>query len=140
MFNPEAESGVGARGLMQLMPRTAKDVAKKLDIRYAESQLMDPTYSLKLGTEYIQEQIDHFNGSYILALAGYNAGAGRVREWIGLYGDPRSSNIDPIDWVELIPAHETRNYVQRILENIQVYRAKLAGGQAPMLINKDLRR
>ena len=140
MFNPDAESGVGARGLMQLMPRTAKDVAKKLDISYAESKLMEPSYSLKLGTEYVQEQIDHFNGSYILALAGYNAGAGRVREWITLYGDPRSPNIDPIDWVELIPAHETRNYVQRILENIQVYRAKLAGGQAPLLISKDLKR
>ena len=139
-FDREAASPAGARGLMQLMPRTAKDVAKKLDISYAESKLMEPSYSLKLGTEYVQEQIDHFNGSYILALAGYNAGAGRVREWITLYGDPRSPNIDPIDWVELIPAHETRNYVQRILENIQVYRAKLAGGQAPLLISKDLKR
>ena len=140
MFNPAAESGVGARGLMQLMPRTAKDVAKKLDVRYAESKLLEPNYSLKLGTTYVQEQINHFNGSYVLALAGYNAGAGRVREWIELYGDPRSPNVDPIDWVELIPAHETRNYVQRIMESLQVYRAKLAGGTAPLLIAKDLRR
>jgi soluble lytic murein transglycosylase len=140
MFNPDVASPVGARGLMQLMPATAKDVARKLDIRYSESRLTDPDYSLKLGTTYVQQQIDHFNGSYILALAGYNAGAGRVREWISEFGDPRSPDIDPVDWVELIPVYETRNYVQRILENIQIYRAKLAGGRAPLMIINDLRR
>jgi soluble lytic murein transglycosylase len=140
MFSPEAESGVGARGLMQLMPGTAKDVAKKLGVRYSQSRLLDADYSLKLGTAFVQEQIEHFNGSYILALAGYNAGPGRVHEWIGQFGDPRSPNVDPIDWVELIPVQETRNYVQRIIESLQVYRAKLAGGQAPLLIINDLRR
>jgi soluble lytic murein transglycosylase len=140
LFNPDAESAVGARGLMQLMPGTAKDTAKKLGIRYSQTRLLDADYSLKLGTAFVQEQIDHFNGSYILALAGYNAGPGRVHEWISAFGDPRSLNVDPIDWVESIPVQETRNYVQRIMENLQIYRAKLAGGQAPLLIINDLKR
>jgi soluble lytic murein transglycosylase len=140
MFNPDASSGVGARGLMQLMPRTAKDVARKLGIRYKETLLSHPDYSLKLGTAFVQEQIEHFNGSYVLALAGYNAGPGRVHEWIGEFGDPRNGTIDPIDWVELIPMQETRNYVQRIIESLQIYRAKLAGGQSRLLIINDLRR
>ena len=140
MFAPAAESGVGARGLMQLMPATAKETAKKLGIRYRTSSLSDPAYSLQLGTAFVQQQIEHFNGSYILALAGYNAGPGRVNEWLRAFGDPRTGAIDPVDWVELIPIHETRNYVQRIVESLQVYRSKLAGGQAPLLILKDLRR
>lgn len=140
MFNPEAESGVGARGLMQLMPRTAKDVAKRIGVRYRETRLSEPAYSLQLGTAFVQEQIERFDGSYILALAGYNAGPGRVHEWLGQFGDPRSANIDPIDWIEMIPVNETRNYVQRIMENLQIYRAKLAGGQSRLMILKDLRR
>ncbi|MDE1901413.1 MAG: transglycosylase SLT domain-containing protein [Alphaproteobacteria bacterium] len=139
-FNPRVSSGVGARGLMQLMPRTAHDVARQLGMRYSESRLVEPPYNLRLGTAFVQQQIDHFNGSYILALAGYNAGPARVREWIQTYGDPRQPGIDPIDWVELIPIQETRNYVERIIENLQIYRAKLAGGQAPLLILNDLKR
>jgi soluble lytic murein transglycosylase len=140
MFNPEAESGVGAKGLMQLMPRTAKDTAKKVGVRYSETRLGDPSYNLQLGTAFVQEQIERFNGSYILALAGYNAGPGRVRDWMQQYGDPRDSNTDAIDWIEEIPIQETRNYVQRIIENLQIYRAKLAGGQSRLLIINDLRR
>ncbi|MDR3450577.1 MAG: lytic transglycosylase domain-containing protein [Alphaproteobacteria bacterium] len=140
MFNPDAGSNAGARGLMQLMPRTARDVARHMGLQYRESRLLNPGYSLQLGTAFVQQQIEHFNGSYILALAGYNAGAGRVREWIAAYGDPRDANVDAIDWVESIPLDETRNYVERILENIQIYRAKLAGGTAPLLIIKDLKR
>ena len=140
MFNPDAASGVGARGLMQLMPRTAKEVAKKAGVRYKETLLSDPAYSMKLGTAFVQEQIEHFNGSYILALAGYNAGPGRVHEWLSEFGDPRNDNMDPVDWVELIPLQETRNYVQRIIESLQIYRAKLAGGQSRLLIINDLRR
>ena len=82
----------------------------------------------------------HFDGSYVLALAGYNAGSGRVREWIGQFGDPRNPNVDPVDWIELIPVQETRNYVQRIIESMQVYRAKLAGGQSHLQIINDLKR
>ncbi len=88
----------------------------------------------------MQSQIDAFEGSYVLALAGYNAGPRRVREWVASMGDPRSPNVDAIDWIEMIPISETRNYVQRIIESMQVYRAKLNGGQAPLMILKDLKR
>jgi soluble lytic murein transglycosylase len=140
MFNPEAQSGVGAQGLMQLMPATAKGVAKKLGMRFRSQKLGDPDFNMRLGTSYVQSQISSFDGSYILAIAGYNAGPGRVRQWMGQWGDPRSSSIDAIDWIESIPVNETRNYVQRVIENLQIYRARLRGGQAPLMILKDLRR
>ena len=140
MFNPEAESSAGARGLMQLMPTTARGMAKKLNIKFSPQSLSNSSFSLRIGAAFIQNQIDTFDGSYVLALAGYNAGPHRVREWMQQIGDPRSSNIDIIDWIEEIPVAETRNYVQRILENLQVYRARLKGGQAPLLILKDLAR
>ncbi len=140
MFNPEARSPVGAEGLMQLMPTTAKGVAKKIGIRYKAGMLTDSDYNIRLGTTFVQDQINGFDGSYVLALAGYNAGPHRVREWMAQIGDPRSPNVDAVDWVELIPLHETRNYVQRIIESLQIYRARLAGGQAPLLIDKDLKR
>ncbi len=139
-FNPEATSSAGARGLMQLMPRTAKDVCRKVGLTYSEARLGEPSYNLQLGTAFAAQQIDRFEGSYILALAGYNAGPGRVREWLEKFGDPRNGAIDPIDWVELIPIQETRNYVQRIIESLQVYRAKLAGGKSPLMIAPDLTR
>lgn len=138
-FRADAGSGVGARGLMQLMPGTAKDEAQKLGLPYSPARLTDPDYNVQLGTSFIQRQIDNFNGSYILALAGYNAGPRRVREWMETYGDPRTSSVDTIDWLELIPIYETRNYVQRIMENLQFYRARLNGGQAPLKIIEDLK-
>ena len=140
MFNTDATSPVGAQGLMQLMPSTARDVARKIGVRYKSSLLDDPDYNLRLGTNFIQNQLDMFDGSYILALAGYNAGPRHVREWIAIFGDPRSANTDPVDWVEEIPVSETRNYVQRIIESLQIYRARLNGGQAPLMIIKDLKR
>ena len=140
LFNTDARSPAGARGLMQMMPRTAKDVAKKEGIVFREAQLNDPDYNIKLGTAFAQTQIEAFNGSYILALAGYNAGPRRVREWLDIWGDPRSPRLDPIDWIELIPIYETRNYVQRIIENLQIYRARLNNGEAPLQILKDLKR
>jgi len=140
MFNVEAESPVGAKGLMQLMPATARDVAKELGIKFKVSRLSEPTYNLRLGTNFIQNQIILFNGSYILALAGYNAGPRHVREWISQVGDPRSPDVDAIDWVEEIPIAETRNYIQRIIESLQIYRARLSGGSTPLLIIKDLKR
>ncbi|MDD4615670.1 MAG: lytic transglycosylase domain-containing protein [Alphaproteobacteria bacterium] len=138
MFKPDATSSAGARGLMQLMPRTAKDMCRKVGLTYSEARLGEPSYNLQLGTGFASQQIERFDGSYILALAGYNAGPGRVREWIEEFGDPRTSNVDPIDWIEMIPISETRNYVQRIIESIQVYRAKLAGGRSPLMIASDL--
>ena len=140
MFNPEARSPAGAEGLMQLMPSTAKDIAKKHGIRYRPGMLMDVDTNLRLGTAFVQDQVDSFEGSYVLALAGYNAGPHRVREWMEQIGDPRQPDVDVVDWVEAIPVYETRNYVQRIMELLQVYRARLAGGQAPLLLLQDLKR
>ncbi|MFA5040654.1 MAG: lytic transglycosylase domain-containing protein [Bdellovibrionales bacterium] len=140
MFNPDAESAAGACGLMQLMPRTAKEISRKIGVRFKEWHLKDPSYNLQLGTAFATRQIGRFDGSYVLALAGYNAGPARVREWIEQFGDPRSEETDPIDWIELIPIQETRNYVQRIIESLQVYRSKLAGGRSPLLIINDLKR
>lgn len=139
-FNPDAESPAGAKGLMQLMPHTAKAVAKELKVNFKPGRLENPEYNVKLGSAFIQDQIEHFDGSYILALAGYNAGPRRVREWMEQIGDPRDPHVDPIDWIELIPVAETRNYVQRIIEGLQVYRARLNGGRANLLILKDLKK
>ena len=140
MFNPEARSPVGAEGLMQLMPATAKEVARKIGVRYKPALLTDTDYNIRLGTAFVEGQINNFDGSYVLALAGYNAGPRRVREWMAQIGDPRKEDVDVIDWVEQIPLNETRNYVQRIIESLQVYRARLAGGKAPLQILKDLKR
>jgi len=139
-FNTDASSPAGARGLMQLMPATAKGVCKKISVAYHPQRLSEPDYNVRLGTAFAQEQLDGFDGSYILALAGYNAGPRRVREWIEQFGDPRSPRVDPVDWIEHMPIYETRNYVQRVIENLQFYRARLNGGQAPLLITKDLKR
>ena len=139
-FNPNAESAAGARGLMQLMPATAKETAKKLGINYHAKKMAEPAYNLTLGTAFVQRQIEAFDGSYVLALAGYNAGPRRAREWVQQNGDPRDPKVDPIDWIEQIPVYETRNYVQRILENLQIYRARLNGGQAPLQIVSDMKR
>ena len=139
-FNPEAGSVVGAQGLMQLMPATAKSVARSLGIKYRTSMLTNPDYNIRLGTRYVQSLINRYNGSYVLALAGYNAGPGRVSEWLSDYGDPRTSAVDPIDWIEMLPLSETRNYIQRIMENLQAYRARQNNGEASLLILNDLRR
>lgn len=129
-FDVTARSRVGARGLMQLMPATAKAVSRQLKISYSRDALtQDPAYNVSLGGKYLGDLINQFDGSYIMAIAGYNAGPHRVRRWIKEFGDPRKPDVDPIDWVEQIPFSETRNYVQRVMENVQVYRAILADSQ-----------
>lgn len=129
-FDVKARSRVGARGLMQLMPATAKAVSRQMRVRYDRDALtQDATYNISLGAKYLGDLIDQFDGSYIMAIAGYNAGPHRVRRWIREFGDPRTDEVDPIDWVEQIPFTETRNYVQRVMENVQVYRAILADSQ-----------
>lgn len=138
-FDPAATSTSGAKGLMQLMPATAKMEAGKVGVDYDASRLTDPHYNVTLGANFLSRLVDNFNGSYILAIASYNAGPGNAKKWIEVYGDPRQPDVDPIDWVERIPFTETRNYVQRVLENLQVYRAKLGSHQA-LLINQDIRR
>lgn len=140
-FDPQAKSQAGALGMMQLLPSTAKDIAKGLKLNFHSNKLTnEPSYNIRLGQHYISQLVGRFNGSYILAIAAYNAGPARVRQWIDTYGDPRSGSIDAIDWIERIPFPETRNYVQRVLENTQVYRARLQKGSAPLLLDKDLNR
>lgn len=125
-FDVDAVSSAGALGLMQLMPSTAKDVAKKLGVKFDKEKLTrDPGYNIRLGSAYLQELIDRFRGSYVLAIAAYNAGPSRSVEWIRQYGDPRDADVDVIDWIESIPFSETRNYVQRVIENLMVYRHRL---------------
>ena len=139
-LNPEAESHVGARGLMQLMPGTARDVSRQLGIAYSlEGLKTDPAYNIRLGTTYLSEQLDTFGGSYIMAAAAYNAGPGRPRQWAERYGDPRRMDVEGVvDWIEGIPFNETRNYVMRVLEGMHVYRQRLAGRPVPLRIEQDI--
>ena len=141
-FNPAIVSSAGARGLMQLMPGTAQLVANKLGIKkHQHAKLIsDPHYNVRLGSAYISEMIDRYGGSYVLAVASYNAGPGRVSQWLNVYGDPRAEGVDVVDWVEMIPFTETRNYVQRVMEGLLVYRARLHGGRAELNLERELRR
>lgn len=141
IFNPAAVSSAGARGLMQLMPATARRTARNVGVAYRRSALTgEPTYNAMLGSAHLGELVAAFDGSYIMTIAGYNAGPSRVRQWVEAFGDPRKASIDPIDWIERIPFTETRNYVQRVLENLQVYRAALNGGTHPIHLAADLTR
>ena len=126
-FNPTAGSKVGAQGLMQIMPGTAKLIAKQYGLKYSNGVLTgDPAYNVKLGAAHLGDLIDDFSGSYVLTLVAYNAGPRRSREWVAEYGDLRTGEVDPIDWVESIPFQETRQYVQKVLQNLHVYRSRLA--------------
>jgi peptidoglycan lytic transglycosylase len=139
-FNPRTVSSARAMGLMQVTPAAARSVAQKYRAPYDEKRLLsDQVYNVQLGAAELGELIEDYRGSYILTFAGYNAGRGRVKEWIAKHGDPRDPKVDPIDWVERIPFSETRNYVQRVLENLQVYRVRFGGG-SKLLIEADLRR
>ena len=138
-FQINAESRAKAQGLMQLLPRTAKQIAKRLGVRYSRHKLTnEPDYNLILGQAYLAQLLDDYNGSYVLALAAYNAGPGRVKRWLRNNGDPRQTEIDGVDWVEMIPIEETRNYVQRVLENLQVYRMRLAETEIALSLDNDL--
>ncbi len=140
-FNPRAVSHAGARGLMQLMPRTARAVARQIGVPYRRSSLTeDPSYNATLGSAHLSDLLDDFAGSYIMTIAAYNAGAHRVSQWVERYGDPRDPAVDPIDWMENIPFTETRNYVQRVIENVQVYRARFNGQAADLRIEQDIAR
>lgn len=141
-FAQDAVSPVGARGLMQLMPATARAVSRKLKVSYSKSKLVNnPEYNTLLGSTYLRQLTARFDGSYILAIASYNAGPSRAKRWIREWGDPRTGEIDVIDWIELIPFNETRNYVQRVMENLQVYRQLLGNtGYQMVQIDSDLSR
>ncbi len=140
-LNQNAISPAGARGLMQLMPATAKKVARQIGENYSRARLTeDWQYNARLGQSYLAEQIVTFGGSYVMAAAAYNAGPYRVDQWIGAYGDPRLPGVDMIDWIEAIPFGETRNYVQRVMESLFVYRSRLSGAAGAMTIEQDLAR
>ena len=139
-FEPNVTSHANAHGMMQMINSTAKATARKHRIPYSKSRLnADADYSAKLGAHHLHDLLEMWDGSYILAAVSYNAGPHRAKSWIKTYGDPRSGEIDPIDWVEKIPFSETRNYVQRVMENLQVYRARLNNNQAPNQLEQDLR-
>ncbi|MCA0245234.1 MAG: lytic transglycosylase domain-containing protein [Proteobacteria bacterium] len=127
-FNAAAVSSSGALGLMQLLPGTARDVAGRLGVPFIQDRLTrDPAYNVQLGSQYLAEMLQRFGGSYEIALAAYNAGPNRVARWMESMGDPRTSKIDMVDWIESIPFRETRDYVQRIMEGTAVYRDRLNG-------------
>ncbi len=124
-FHRTALSPTGARGLMQLMPATALRVARAIRVAFSPRKLDDPRFNVRLGSAYLDGLLDDFQGSYILALAAYNAGPARARRWIRDFGDPRDPKVDVVDWIETIPFTETRNYVQRVMENVEIYRRRL---------------
>ncbi|MGU3574792.1 transglycosylase SLT domain-containing protein, partial [Brucellaceae bacterium C25G] len=121
-FNTSAVSSAGALGLLQLLPGTAKGVATRAGLAFTQARLTnDSAYNATLGAHYLSEQLERFNGSYILTFAGYNAGPNRANQWINQYGDPRGRSIEEVvDWIERIPYHETRSYVHRVMENYEV--------------------
>jgi soluble lytic murein transglycosylase len=138
-FDATAVSSAGARGLMQLLPSTAKGVAKKIGVKFTEKKLTsDPSFNVTLGRAYVDDLLGRFGGSYVLMAAAYNAGPSRARDWMYTYGDPRQRGVDVIDWIESLPFDETRNYVMRVLENTQIYRARLNKGVASLGLAEDL--
>ena len=140
-FDHRAISPAGARGIMQLMPGTARSVARSLRVRYSRQRLTrDPAYNVRLGRAYLSQMLDEFDRSYLLSIGAYNAGPNAVKRWIRAFGDPRERGVDPIDWIEMIPYEETRTYVQRVLGNLQVYRSRLRPGQVAATLDYDLRR
>lgn len=139
-FDPTAMSGAGARGLMQMMPATARETARRAGLPFDWQKLgQDPLYAARMGAAHLNDLLKEWRGSYILTFAAYNAGSPNVKKWIAAYGDPRDPEIDAVDWVERIPFSETRNYVQRVMENLQVYRERL-NQRTAYLIDYDLKR
>jgi soluble lytic murein transglycosylase len=139
-FNPKTVSTANALGLMQVTPPAGRYIAKKFNATFDQKRLLtDMTYNVQFGAAELGDLLKDYRGSYIMTFAGYNAGRGRVRDWVAKYGDPRDPKVDPIDWVERIPFSETRNYVQRVMENMQVYRIRF-GGSPRLAIEADLKR
>jgi len=139
MFSQDVVSPAKAYGLMQVTPPAGQYIARRTGARYDFNRLRkDAAYNVQMGAAELGNLLEDYNGSYIMTFAGYNAGRGRVKRWIEAYGDPRDPKVDPVDWVERIPFAETRNYVARIMENMQVYRARFGNGR--LTIEADLRR
>ena len=124
-FDQRDKSAANAVGLMQVTPEAGRDTAKRFGVSYDWSRMVsDPVYNTQMGAAELSALLAEYRGCHIMTFAGYNAGRGRVRDWIKAYGDPRDPKVDPVDWVERIPISETRNYVQRVMENFVVYRAR----------------
>jgi soluble lytic murein transglycosylase len=139
-FDPGVMSSVGARGLMQVMPGTAQEVASKLAIDFDDGRLLtDPVYNATIGKAYLAQLIETFGHNYVLVSAAYNAGPSRPIRWMSERGDPRSGDIDVVEWIESIPFTETRNYVMRVMESLPVYRARLTGQVQPIRLSEELR-
>lgn len=138
-FNTRTVSGAGAKGILQVMTVTAQHVCRDYKIRCEIDRLLaDPSYNAMIASAYIGDRMAEFQGSYVLAFAGYNAGPGRARQWIGEFGDPRDPKVDPIDWIHRIPFEETREYVQKVLANVQVYRSRIGEPVRALRISEDL--
>ncbi len=139
-FNTQIVSGAGARGLMQVMPITARHVCRDYKLKCEIDRLLtDKPYNAMLASAYIGDRMAEVAGSYVLSMSGYNAGPGRTRQWVREFGDPRDPKVDPLDWIERIPFTETREYVAKVLSNVQVYRARL-GEKEPLRLEDDLLR
>ena len=138
-FDPRARSHANARGMMQFLPATGRSVARQLSLPYSDERLYDADFNMTLGSFHLGDLTGDFGGSMLLTTIGYNAGPGRPPQWVARCGDPRGGAVDPVDFIECAPFTETRNYMMRVMENMQVYKARLNGGSAPLTLSSDLR-
>src|SRR5256886_3794341 len=130
-FDQRDKSAANAVGLMQVTPEAGRDTAKRFGVSYDwDKMVSDPVYNTQMGAGELSALLSEYKGSHIMTFAGYNAGRGRVRDWVKAYGDPRDPTVDAVDWVERIPLSETRNYVQRVIENLRVYRVRFESDTA----------
>jgi soluble lytic murein transglycosylase len=136
-FDQRDKSSANAVGLMQVTPEAGRDTARRFGVSYDwDKMVSDPVYNTQMGAAELSALLREYTGNHIMTFAGYNAGRGRVREWVKARGDPRDPNVDAVDWVERIPLSETRNYVQRVMENLLVYRVRFDSG-TPVLTKFD---
>jgi soluble lytic murein transglycosylase len=139
-FDPTVVSHAGALGLMQVMPRTGREMARRLGVAFSESRMHDdPAFNATLGAEYLNLLIEEFGPNPVLIAAAYNAGPSRAERWMELYGDPRDPSVDVVDWIEAIPFRETRNYVMRVTESMRIYDALLSGQLPDQSLSELLR-
>lgn len=139
-FDPRARSHANARGMMQFLPATGRSVARQLGMPFSEESLYDPDYNMTLGSYHLGDLTNNFGGSMLLATVAYNAGPGRPPQWVDRCGDPRGNPSAALDFIECVPFTETRNYMMRVMENMQIYRARLNGGTGTLNLSSDISR